>query len=78
MSKQSLSEYLIQQVKEVREMNEIQKRGLIEMEDWFRISNRTEIDSKLTELIPEYRKPKRHKNDMTKYKLSEYYVKRKL
>ena len=58
-------------------MNEIQKRALIEMDDWFRTSDRTEIDSKLTNLIPEYRKPKKYKNDMRKYKLKEYYVKRK-
>jgi|TARA_R110000796_G_scaffold139907_1_gene256083 hypothetical protein len=81
MSKQnktaSLSQYLIQQTKEVRQMNEIQKRALIEMDDWFRTSDRTEIDSKLTNLIPEYRKPKKYKNDMSKYKLKEYYVKRK-
>ena len=81
MSKQnktaSLSQYLIQQTKEVRQMNEIQKRALIEMDDWFRTSDRTEIDSKLTNLIPEYRKPKKYKNDMRKYKLKEYYVKRK-
>ena len=53
------------------------KRALIEMDDWFRTSDRTEIDSKLTNLIPEYRKPKKYKNDMSKYKLKEYYVKRK-
>ena len=47
------------------------------MDDWFRTSDRTEIDSKLTNLIPEYRKPKKYKNDMSKYKLKEYYVKRK-
>jgi|TARA_R110000796_G_scaffold134909_1_gene250831 hypothetical protein len=76
MSKQSLSQYLIQQMKEVRQMNEIQKNALIDMDEWFRPSNRIEINSKLTSLIPDYRKPRRYKNDMTKYKLTKYYTKR--
>ena len=76
MSKQSLSQYLIQQMKEVRQMNEIQKKALIEMDEWFKPSNRTEKNSKLTSLTPEYRKPKEYKNDMTKYKLTKYYTKR--
>tara|TARA_R100000541_G_scaffold2021_3_gene7427 strand:+ start:607 stop:792 length:186 start_codon:yes stop_codon:yes gene_type:complete len=56
----TLSEYLIQSMKEVRDMNEKQKQNIIEMNDFFRVSDKTEIDSKLTELIPEYRKPKKY------------------
>jgi len=72
MIDKTLSDYLIACTKEVRQMNEIQKSNLIEMDEFFKDSNRTEINSKLTELIPEYRKPTY--NDMSKYKLKKYHT----
>jgi len=49
MIDKTLSDYLIACTKEVRQMNEIQKSNLIEMDEFFKDSNRTEINSKLTE-----------------------------
>ena len=70
----NLSEYLIEEVKRDREFKANSSKNFINLNDSFKNSGKTEINTNLKYITPNYRANKitHINNDMSKYKLNKH------
>jgi hypothetical protein len=74
-----LTDYLISDLKQKRYLKELTDSMFIDMDDYFKKSGQIELNENILYLTPKYRRKQIEKiyNDMSKYKLKNYYEPRK-
>jgi hypothetical protein len=70
-----LTDYLISDLKQKRYLKELTDSMFINMDDYFRYSGQVETNGKIVHMTPKYRQKRVETiyNDMSKYKLKNYY-----
>jgi poly-D-alanine transfer protein DltD len=74
-----LTDYLISDLKQKRYLKELTDSMFIDMDDYFKRSGQIESNENILYMTPKYRRKQIEKiyNDMSKYKLKNYYEPRK-